>query len=291
MRAQTLGRLMVAAAIIALVGSVVGGIAGLVLVRELNASLGRSLDLTVEALTAVDDSLGVAADTLVLVDDGLANTQETSEEVVTALRTGADLLSSTADLTENELAPSISAVEDTLPNLVTVAAAADTALSALARLPIGITYDPEQGLDESLVDIQTSLAGTGDQLVDQSSLIRDASDQLGTVATGAGVIADDLAELDQGVADARVLVEDYATTAGRTRELIEATRNDLTARSTVAAAMVVLLALAVAVGQLAPLWLGRQLLRHADRVNAFLGLMSADQDSPPTHAPVGPGDR
>ena len=282
MNAQTLGRFTVGIAIIGLAASVLGGVAGLLLIREFNASLGRSLDLTVEALTAVDDSLGVAADTLVLVDEGLANTQETSGEVVAALGTGAELLDSTADLTEDELAPSITAVERSLPNLVTVASAVDTALSALSRLPVGVSYDPEESLGESLRDIESNLAGTGAQLVEQSSLIRDASGQLETVATGAAVIADDLTALDAGIADARTLVSDYAATASRTRVLIEDTRDDLATRSAIAAALVVLLALAVGAGQIPLLWAGRQLVRHADRIDEIL---RAPAESDPAPAP------
>jgi hypothetical protein len=281
MNARTLGRYMMASAIVALVASVLGGIAGLVLVRELGQSLGTSLGLTVDALTAVDDSLEVAADTLALVDDGLVNTQDTSQEVVTALSTGADLLTSTADLTSDELAPSITAVEEALPGLVSVASAVDTALSAISRLPIGISYDPDAGLDDSLRAIEINLSGTGAELVEQSTLIRDAGRQLDAVSRGTALIADDLNELDAGIASARTLVADYAVTADQTRILIEDTRGQLATRSTVASVMVVLLALAVALGQLAPLWIGRKLVRNATRVDALLNPPDPPDVPPP----------
>lgn len=271
MRVRTVGRFMVVTAVVALLGSVGGGIAGLILINELDATFGRSLDLTVEAVAAVDDSLEVAAETLALVDEGLTNTQDASTEVVDALRSGADLLRSTADLTEEELAPSITAVERSLPNIVTVASAVDSALSGLSQLPLGISYDPSEGLDESLRDLQTSLAGTGQQLGDQSQLIREASNELVDVADGTETIAGDLIRLDSGIADARSLVDEYAQTADSTGALIADTRSQLDARSTAATVMVVLLALAVGLGQLAPLYIGRQLVRHADEVEAVLG--------------------
>lgn len=270
MKVRTVGRFMVVTAVTALVASIGGGIAGLVLINELDATLGRSLDLTVDALAAVDDSLAVAADTLALVDDGLTNTQQASTEVVDALRSGADLLESTADLTEEELAPGITAVEGSLPNIVTVASAVDTALSGLSQLPLGISYDPSEGLDDSLRDLQNSLAGTGEELSDQSQLIRDAGAELVDVADGAAVIADDLVRLDSGIADARALVDEYAETADSTGRLIEQTRSDLDARSAAAAVMVVLLALAVGVGQVAPFTIGRQLMRHADAIQGVI---------------------
>lgn len=271
MRVRTVGRFMVVTAVTALVASVGGGIAGLVLINELDATLGRSLDLTVDALAAVDDSLAVAAETLALVDDGLTNTQQASTEVVDALRSGADLLQSTAELTENELAPGITAVEASLPNIVTVASAVDGALSGLSQLPLGISYDPSEGLDDSLRNLQNSLAGTGEELSDQSQLIRDAGAELVDVADGTEVIADDLIRLDSGIADARGLVDEYAQTAASTRQLIEGTRSDLDARSAAAAVMVVLLALAVGLGQVAPLYIGRQLMRHADTIETAIG--------------------
>jgi hypothetical protein len=260
---------MAGASLLAIVASIAGGIAGIVLVRELEASLGRSLDITVDALAAVDDSLTVAADTLALVDDALVDTERASRQTVTALGTGADLLRSTADLTEDELAPSIGAVERSLPNVVAVAGAADSALSALSRLPIGISYDPRQGLDDSLRELQTSLSGTSEELVQQSTLVREAGDQLDVVGAGAAAIADDLARLDSAVTEARALMDDYSATADDTRRLIAATRDDLDERSTVAIVMVAAMALAVTCGQLAPLWIGRQIIRHAERLDAL----------------------
>lgn len=278
MRVRTVGRFMVVTAAVALLASIGGGIAGLILISELDATLGRSLDLTVDALAAVDDSLEVAADTLALVDDGLSNTQEASTEVVGALRSGAELLQSTADLTEDELAPGITAVEQSLPNIVTVASAVDSALSGLSQLPLGISYDPSEGLDDSLRDLQTSLAGTGEELGDQSQLIRDASAELVDVADGTETIADDLVRLDSGIGDARALVDEYAQTADSTGALIAETRSELDARSAAAAVMVILLALAVGLGQLAPLYIGRQLLRHGGEVEA---LLRTARDVPP----------
>lgn len=275
MKVRTLGRFMVVTALVALVASVGGGVAGVILVDELDDTLGRSLDLTVDALAAVDDSLAVAADTLALVDDGLSDTQQASEDVVTALRTGADLLEATADLTEDELAPGITAVEESLPNVVTVASAVDAALSGLSRLPLGIAYDPAEGLDDSLRQLETSLAGTGAELAGQSQLIREAAAELTDVAAGTEAIATDLVQLDGGIADARVLVDDYAVTADETRTLLTATRADLDVRAAVAVGMVGLLALAVALAQLPTLYIGRQLLRNADRIQGMADAVAA----------------
>lgn len=277
MQSRTLGRFMMVMSIVAIVASIAGGVAGIVLVQELRGSLGRSLDITVDALAAIDDSLTVAADTLALVDDALVDTERTSGEVVAALGTGADLLRSTADLTEEELAPSIGAVERSLPNVVAVASAADSALSALSRLPIGISYDPAQGLDDSLRELETSLSGTSEELAQQSALVREAGDQLDVVSDGAAQIADDLAQLDAGITEAQALIADYSSTADDTRRLIQSTRGDLAERSTVATVMVAAIALAVAVGQLAPFWIGRQILRHADQLDRLLsGVLGAE---------------
>lgn len=267
MTSLVLGRLMIVVALFAMAASIGGGVAGLFLIREFDTSLGRTLDVTARGLHALDDSLVVAADTLALVDDGLGDVQQTSDEVVRALGDGAELLATTADVAENELAPSLGAVERSLPDLIGVAGAVDSALSTLSRLPIGVDYDPEQPLDESLRDIHASLAGTSDELTRLAVLVRDAGAQLDTVGSGAEGIAADLASLDTGLRDARALLSDYAATAEDAGQLLEATQADLEFRATVASTMVVALAAALALGQLAPLWFGREIVRHHEAVD------------------------
>ena len=269
MQAESLGRFMMITACVAIAASIAGGIAGVVLVRELDATLGRSLDLTSDALVAVDDSLGVAADTLALLDDGIADTRVAGEEVVDALGSGAELLRETADVTTNDLAPGVTAVEEALPGLVSVAEAVDGTLAALARLPVGISYESENGLDEGLREIQQSLSGTGAELDELAGLVRDAGAQLDAVETGAQVIVDDLAQLDDGVSSARGLIDDYTATTDETRRLITETRDELSVRVGIATAMIVAIALAVAVSQVAPLWLGWQISRNSERLDAL----------------------
>ena len=271
MRSRTVGRLVVGAAVAGLVASVLGAISGVLLVQSVDDSFGRSIDVTADALATVEDSIAVAAETLDLVHGGLDDTQRAGEEVVTALGTGGELLRSTADLTETELAPSLSAVEQAMPDLVSVASGIDTALSALSRLPVGIPYDPEEGLDDALRDIQTSLEGTGEELRSQAALIRSAGDQLDEVASGGEAIVARVAEVESGISEARALLDGYAANAEEARSIVDDTRDEVTTRTAVATTLVVALAAAVALGQIGPLWLGTQLVRHAERVDAALG--------------------
>jgi hypothetical protein len=271
LRSEALGRFMIITACIAIAASVAGGVAGVVLVRELDATLGQSLELTSDALTAVDDSLQVAADTLALVDDGVSNTRIAGADVVEALDTGAGLLRETADVTENDLAPGVTAVEDALPGLVAVAETVDGTLAALSRLPVGVDYDPENGLDDALRGIQLNLAGTGAELQELAGLVREAGVELDTVQTGAQAVVEDLGELDDGVSSARALIDDYTATADETRRLITRTRDELSVRISVATIMIIAIAVAVAVGQVALLWLGWQIVRHHERLDVVFG--------------------
>ena len=272
MTARKLGRLLIVTATLGIVASIGGAIAGLFLIHEFNNSLGRTLDLTAQGLTAVDDSLAVAADAMALVDDGMRNVADTSEEVVAALDDGAQLLDATADVASDELAPSLTAVEGSLPQMVAAAGVVDTALSTLARLPIGVQYDPDEPLDESLREVQTSLAGTGEELVQLSALVRDTSGQLEVIRDGAEGIAGDLAALEAGVADAQVLIADYAATTEEASDLLQTTRDDLTLRTTVASALVVALAASVALGQVALLWVGRRVVHFHETIDRILGV-------------------
>lgn len=272
--ARAIGRLVVGAAVAGIVASVLGAITGVLLVQSVDDSVGRSLDVTADTLVTIEESLGVAAETLALVHEGLGDTEQTGAEVVAALGTGAELLRSTADLTETEIAPSLSAVEGAMPDLVSVASGIDAALSALSRLPVGITYDPDQGLDDALRDIQSSLAGTGEQLRSQAALVRRAGEELDEVAAGGEDIVERVGELEGGIGRARALLDGYTANAEEARQVVDDARDEVDTRTAVGTTLVVALALAVALGQVGPLWLGTQLVRHADRVDAALGRVS-----------------
>ncbi|MFA9430436.1 hypothetical protein [Egicoccus sp. AB-alg2] len=255
------GRVLVGIGVVGVVAGLVGMVVGLRFLTLLDQALEDSLGVTAQAVDALGASVEVAGDTLGVLERTLANTAATTRDLGTSLADAEAVLTATAELSEEDLAGSLAAVQDTLPALIQVAAVMDTTLSALSAIPFGPDYDPTQPFPDSLRAVQAELDGMPDALRDQAALIRDGAQSLGTVREGTGDIADDLDDLRATLASADELVDRYATTATEAREVVTGNQAALERQLAWARVLVVLLALSFVAGQVVPLGLGWLLLR------------------------------
>ncbi len=255
------GRVLIAIGVLGVLGGIAGIVLGQLLLTSADQALSRSLVLTGETLDALQDAIVVAERTVNLVEEGLAQAETTTEDLAGTVADGADLLRSTADLTEDRLAGSLEAFESSLPGLIQVAGVIDTTLGALSSIPFGPTYDPDQPFDESLRELQESLAGVPDDLRAQAQLLRESGDNLDEVGEGTSAIAEDVGEIRSGLSDALDVLAESTTTAESAAELVGDTQLDLQVQMGFARALVILLGLATVLAQLVPLALGWTLLR------------------------------
>lgn len=263
------GRAVIAIGLVGLVVSVLGVAVGLRALSEIGGALDRSFVVTGGALETLDASVEVAGQSLVLLERSLDRTESTTRDVVGSFDEAEALLESTADLSENQIAGSLEAVEDALPTLIEVAAVIDTTLSALALVPFGPDYAPEEAFDESLRSIQREMAGLPDDVRLQATLIRATAANLGEVRRGTVEIADELGELQAALEDAAALLQGYSETATETRLVIESSQEGLADRMGLARVLLVVLGLTFAAGQVVPLGIGWLLLRP-EAAEAFL---------------------
>ena len=255
------GRFLIGVGAVGLVLSVVGTVVGLRLVSSFDAALGDSLALTADALDVVDASVQVTDDVVASLATVLQGTEATTREVATGIDDAVVVLDSTADLTEDQLAGSLAAVEGTLPALIDVAAVIDRTLSALSSIPFGPDYDPEEPFDDSLRAIQVELDGLPGALRDQADLVREASSSLADVRTGTVSIADDIGELEEALAGAGTLLEEYSATAGDARQVVDRSQGDLDRDLNLTRALVVALGVTMVAASLAPIGVGWLFLR------------------------------
>ncbi|MBA2578273.1 MAG: hypothetical protein H0V05_16815 [Euzebyaceae bacterium] len=255
------GRVMIGVGIFGVVAGLVGTIVGVQLVDQLDSALNRSLTLTSDSLETVESSLVLAEETVDLVNDGLTDAERTARDLETTMQEGERLLTSTAELTGTQVADSIEAMERSMPALIQVATAVDASLSALSELPFGPGYNPDQPFDESVRDLQTSISGLPDELREQALLIEGAGANLGEAGRGATAVADDLAAIDAGLAEALVLLGDYTAAATDARQLLATTADDLERQANISKIMIAALGLTIALGQVVPLFVGWELLQ------------------------------
>jgi hypothetical protein len=255
------GRILIAVGILGAISGLGGIVLGQLLISSADEALTQSLLLTAETLDALQDAIVVAEETVVLVEGGLARAEQTTGDLAGTVGDGAVLLRSTADLTEDQLAESLEAFESSLPGLIQAASVIDTTLGALSALPFGPAYSPDEPFDDSLRELQRSLAGVPDDLREQGALIRQTGDSLDEVGAGTTAIAADLGAIRAGLDDALDVLADSTATATSASTLIGETREGLRTQLRLARVLVVLLGLTTAAGQLVPLALGWMLLR------------------------------
>lgn len=258
---RRVGRLMRAVGVAGVLAGVIAVAVSLWLLHDLDTLLGRSLRLTSESLTTVDSALTVAADSVAVVGDGLADAETTSRGLKDSLAEGADLLDQTARLTRNDIARSLESFERSMPALIEVSGTVDTTLRAVDRLPIGPTYDPDEPFDESLRELQKDLKGLPDDLRAQADTIEAAGGNLDAVGDQSVQIAGSIADVRASLDDAGRVLDEYRSTTSRTRDLLEQTEAELTRRIWVLRGMVVVLGAIYCFGQLLPIHLGNRMTK------------------------------
>ncbi|MEX2503658.1 MAG: hypothetical protein WD378_02340 [Egicoccus sp.] len=261
MRPEVAGRGLLVIGVVGVLAGIVGLMVGLRLVSLLDAALEDSLGVSAEAVDALGASVEVAGETLQALDTTLADTAQTTRDLGTSLTDAETVLRATADLSEDDIAGGLAAVQDTLPALIQVASVIDTTLNALSVVPFGPDYDPNEPFPDSLRELQGELDGMPEALQEQAALIRDGADSLGTVRSGTGDIADGLDELHATISNAGDLIDDYATTASEARDLVTGNQEALDQQLSWARVLVVLLALSFIAGQAVPLGIGWLLTR------------------------------
>lgn len=261
LRPTVAGRALLVIGAVGAVAGLVGLVVGLRLLSLLDTALEDSLGVSAEAVDALGASVEIAGETLQALDTTLADTARTTRDLGTSLTDAEAVLDATAELSEEDIAGGLAAVQDTLPALIQVASVIDTTLGALSVIPFGPDYDPSEPFPDSLRALQAELEGMPEALQEQAALIREGADSLGTVRTGTGDIADGLDDLHATISSAGELIDDYAETASEARDLVTGNQEALDRQLSWARLLVVLLALSFVAGQAVPLGIGWLLTR------------------------------
>jgi len=267
---RTVGKFMVAIGIISIVVSLVGVIVGQRVIGQVENSVDDSLVLTNQALEVVVDSIQTTSTIVTTVRSGVSNISATLDTLNTSIGDTTTAIEGSTDFLGTSLPQALDAVSNVLPTIESVAHSVDSALRVISQAPFGPDYNPAKPFDQAIGDLNTALdplpdqlrtlAGQFDGLTDSSTKI---SDQLTTLSS-------DVERLDRQLADVATLVDRYATTAATAQVVTEQSRNNLESSARVARVVLVLLGLVFALGQVVPIWIGKELLNEpeSDEVDA-----------------------
>lgn len=254
-----MARTWVATGIVGILAALVGGVVGIGFVGSATAVSIQALDLTDTVLTGVEDTAAVLDTTFTNVATTLATVQDSVDDAAVALTQVGTTLDDLTVLVTEDVPDSLDAVNDAMPQLIQTAGVIDSTFRALSFL--GVDYDPDAPLDESLQAVQAQLADIPPELRRQREGLDDVGGRLDDLAGQGGDIAGDLTVITDDLETSRDLVADYRATATEASLLVDDLADRLTTQSRIARVVIGLLALAVALGQTVPLVLGLQALR------------------------------
>jgi DNA repair ATPase RecN len=248
------------AAIVGAVTALVGIVVAWRLVGDLSHSTRSSLDIVGETLVTVDDNLELADSIIVNVDSGIETVHDSLSTISTTVRNGGATLDAFADLT-GKLAPNVERIDSGLDGLQSAVATVDDVLQQLARAPFGPDYNPENGLASSVQAVRDDLQPIADDLRDASGQLTSLSQSSADVIERLDILAEDLDRIDRSLDESRDLIERYRGSTADAAALASSTRHDLSRDVWLSRILILFLGVAIAVGQIAPYRIGRELAR------------------------------
>ncbi|MGB0111988.1 MAG: hypothetical protein WBP59_02090 [Ilumatobacteraceae bacterium] len=260
---RRVGRTMIGAGLVGALVAVVGTVSGWLFVGQIGSATDDSLEVTIETLAAVDDTIDLADDVLGSTTDAVDALAGTLAAVSGSFDDGTTAIVDIADLAET-VGPSIDEAASAVRQLASVGDDIDSVLSALDNIPFGPDYNPSNGLGETFGRVADALEPLPEQLSTTSQSLTEFTDSAGTLQDELTTLATSVAGVSSDLGTSDALVDQYRASVDDALALATATRDDLTDNVQFMRILIVVGGLTFAIGQIVPLWIGRQLLDDAD---------------------------
>ena len=251
-----------------LVVSVAGVYLGRQVVDDLGASIDTALDRTLVSLDTAADTLVLTKSTFDHVNRGLETVGTTAANVAQTLLDTQPFLDNVSSVVTTSIPDSLEAIQDAMPAVAEAAGTIDDTLRALSAfevsrelfgIPIsfdlGINYDPEVTLDDSVLGISSSLDGMPDSLRAMQTNLDLANTNLEVVSTNIEDIAGDLESIGDVVQDIDPLIDDYIQLTSDIEQMVRQAQEQLGSHLETAKLILTVLFGWLALNQLIPIYL------------------------------------
>jgi hypothetical protein len=211
--------------LVAIAGVIVASSAGdrqRAAVDERAVALDRSLESSEEALRTADDTVALVASVIDQLAGSLVAVEDAVLDSIATIDDAEDALVKLAEISGEDLPRIVQSVEDAMPALIQVADVIDGTLGALSF--VGVPYDPEVPVDDSLAGVADSIAGLTEQLAQQADLIAGVGTGLGGIADQAGELIIQMGVARVQLADGLALLNQYRATTAAAIEAVAAER-------------------------------------------------------------------
>lgn len=229
------------------------------LIVEFRESTLRTLDLLGATLETTSETTTTAIDTLSLAEDGMLEAELALQAAGDGLTQLDEVMTEMAFLLGGEVPSTLDAVAASFPAMIDTARVIDRTMQALSFL--GVAYEPEVPLDESLTAVESEIRPLAIELRAQAVPLAEAAGQIGLVGDSVETVGARVADITTQLSGSRDLVLEYEQAATDAGALIIELRGRLDSQVLLARVLLVAFGLAALVLMTVPISLGRGVLR------------------------------
>lgn len=248
------GRALTVAGACGIAAALVVGIVGWIFAGRATTTLTDTLDPFGRIVNDLADSISASQVLFDRTTEAIESIESATRSLVRATDSVAEVITQTADLAGGDIADSLESAVESLPGLVDTSRVIDRTMRALSF--VGVDYNPEVPLDQSLAALQTSLEPIPGQIRDQAVLLEGVNTDLARVADDGRELSSVLLETRLDMADAARILDSAARNAETAAKRFEAVQAEVSTYTTLARTAVVAAAIALIAAASAPLLLG-----------------------------------
>lgn len=293
---RIIGFIMFITGLIGLGLAIAGIFLGRQAVDQIGASLDNTLALTLDTLVTVKDTFALTKTAVDQAAVSIATVEQTTTGLSQTIGDTQPLVNQLSVVTSNEIPNSVEAIQVSLNSSAELARQVDNTLRTLSDFQIeqsfplplgqsidlnfdlGINYDPQTALDESLQGIADSLDGVSSELRNLEPIFAVNADNLGMMSDNVQLIAEDIAAINTVVADINPLLDRYVDTVVQIENSVKQLQANLTSYLQIVKNVLTALMIWLAILHLGPLFMGWELISGIYNKQEIVYVDSSDDE-------------
>ena len=305
---RILGLIILLTALAILGGSIYAAVYVGDALAQLGAGIHNNLALAGESLDTARNTLTLSRDTFSDVNGGLGTAVAATANASRTVGDSRPLIDNVGVVVTQEVPEAVEGIQNALPNMIEVAGVIDGTLRTLSSIGIdrtinlpfggsiplqfdlGIDYAPAVPFDNSLRGFQASLEGLPESMRGLETDLQTTSANLGALATDLQAASDNLGVINNRVGEVLPLIDQYLALADQASVAIDRVDANIEAQLEVLRLGAVAGLVFLALSQLAPLYLGWEMLTGrrdpARRVPIAQGTAASDAPTAVITAPT-----
>jgi methyl-accepting chemotaxis protein len=270
-----LGIVMLVIGLAGIVLSITGAVVGRRLIGGIGNTLDANLQLTIQSLDTVNESLTLTRQTIRQIGAGLETLKVTGEQAASSLDDTRPMVEQISLVLTDDVAGGLETFQERLPDMVEVATTIDETLTTLSnfridrtilgiplRYDLGINYNPQVPFAQSVEELGASMEGLPEELRVLETHLEVAGANLGEISANARQLSEDLGDINETMDELAPQLDDFTATLTEFADSARQIRADLALQLDTFQTVWVVVMVWLALTQIAPLYLGYELVRR-----------------------------